>query len=109
MIEVFIASFLFAKIKIMKTKETNVHHKFPKWQGWLNHPDNLIRMNIYKHRALHLLTDINWKATNPKQQIEILLWIVATCLTDEVKNDFKKILEIKEPEYFFKNWIYKRK
>ena len=93
----------------MWNKPTNRHHIFPRHLWWTNEESNLIRMRIDVHQALHKLTDINWKATNPHQQIEIVLWILASCLTDEVKNDFNKILDIEEPEYFYKNWIYRKR
>lgn len=89
------------------SRPVNRHHLYPRHLWGTNMEGNIKVMEIVKHQALHRLTDINWKATAPREQLQIILDIMTTCLTDEVKNDINKILEIEDPEYFYKNWIYR--
>ena len=84
---------------------TDRHHLYPRHMWGSNDWCNILRMSKNKHRALHSLTDMYGKAQAPREQILFLLSLNSKALTNEFKNDVKKILEIKEPEYFYKKWI----
>jgi hypothetical protein len=43
----------------------------------------------------------------PPEQIERLIWINSTALTEEVKSDIIKILDVKEMEYWYNKWVLK--
>jgi len=71
----------------------NKHHKFPKCEGWTMHHDNLLVMQEFKHKCLHILFDENGKATMPHRQIEIYMGMMWKAIITEVHEDIKQILD----------------
>lgn len=79
------------------------HHILPRSRWWTNLNENIVRLDKRKHIALHMLFDNN---EIPKQ-IQRLLDISTTALTEDVKSDIIKILNNTELDYWYKQWIYK--
>lgn len=85
-------------------KKYNIHHCLCTSRWWSNSRDNKIKLDTRKHLALHMLFDNR----TPAEQIQRILDISSTALTQEVKSDIIKILSISELDYWFKNWVYKK-
>lgn len=81
----------------------NKHHILPKSQGGTNVKENLVKLDTRVHQALHLM----FANGTPAEQIARILSISSTALTNEVKSDIIKILDVKDLDYWFKKWIYK--
>jgi len=83
--------------------ETNRHHIVPRSKWWSDINNNILIMDIRRHNALHMLFD---NAT-PIEQIDKILKLSTTALTEEVKSDIIKILNINDLEYFYNKGIIK--
>ena len=81
----------------------NTHHIIPRSRYGSNHIDNKIKLDVRKHRALHMLFDNK----TPREQLERIIDISSTSLTDEVQSDIIQILNIRDYEYWFKPHTYK--
>lgn len=65
---------------------TNIHHKLAKQYSWSNHWDNIVRMKVVDHRALHQLF---WNHVFHQQVYDLikLMWpTVNKILTDDLKD-----------------------
>ena len=60
-----------------KPQDTNTHHRLPRSRGGGNDVDNLIQVNVTKHRAWHTL----FQNYTPEQIAEIITrtWIPKGC------------------------------
>jgi len=76
-----------------KNRWNSRHHKIPKCEWWSMHYDNLIALNKYRHRALHILFDENGKATMPHRQIEIHLSMMWKAIITEVHDEMQAIID----------------
>jgi len=78
-----------------------------KWEKWLkgsNYHTNIIMLKDLTHRSFHNIfmnNDFRW-------QVETLLEINSTSLTEYIKSDVIKILNCKELDYFFNKQCYKK-
>ncbi len=72
----------------MKIKEYDTHHILPRSKYGTNTKDNIISLDMRKHRALHMLFDNR----TPREQLERIIDLSSTALTDEVQSDIIKIL-----------------
>jgi len=79
-----------------KKRIMTIHHVYPKWLWWSNHPNNLKRLSEIKHQALHILTDKNWKAQAPIEQLSTLFEIISSPIIRDIKEEIKNILELAE-------------
>ena len=79
------------------------HHILPRSRGGSNSRDNIVRLDVRHHKALHMLFINN---TVP-EQIDRILGIASTALTEEVKSDIIKILDIDDMQYWYKKGIFK--
>jgi len=82
----------------------NTHHILPRSKNGSNRANNLVRLDIRTHNSLHLL----FQNKTPVEQIERILDIATTALTDEVKSDIIKILSIKDLDYWYNKWVCKK-
>ncbi len=89
----------------MAIKEYDTHHILPRSKYGSNSKDNLISLDMRKHRALHMLFDNK----DPREQLERIIDLASTALTDEVKSDIIKVLDIRDYAYWYKPKIYKFK
>jgi len=80
------------------------HHILPSSKWGTNYFENIVKLDIRKHKALHMLFDAN----TVSGQIERILDIASTALTEEVKSDIIKILDRKELDYWYKDRVFKR-
>ena len=78
-------------------KKITRHHIIPKSIGGSNHRNNIIELMNTQHRALHTI----FENQDPVEQIDTILSISATALTEEFKRDIIKILSIQEIQYFY--------
>jgi len=79
------------------------HHILPRSKNWSNNKNNIVKLENRRHNALHML----FENKTPREQIERILDISTTALTDEVKSDIIKILDIKDLFYWYKPWVVK--
>jgi len=89
----------------MAIKEYDTHHILPRSKYGTNNKDNLIRLDMRKHRALHMLFDNR----DPREQLERIIYLASTALTEDVKSDMIKILDIRDYSYWYKPKVYKFK
>lgn len=77
------------------------HHIVPrsKWGTW--EKDNIKRLKVKTHEALHIL----FSNDTPQEQIQRLIQLNYTALTREFVSDITRILEINDDEYFYKNGV----
>ena len=63
--------------KRRKPQETNTHHRLPKSRNGGNDTNNLVQVNVTKHRAWHTL----FQNYSPEQIAEIInaTWIPTNC------------------------------
>lgn len=80
------------------------HHILPTSKWGTNYFDNIIKLDVRKHKALHMLFDNR----TPIEQIERVVDLASTALTEEVKSDIIKILNRKELDYWYKERVFKR-
>ena len=79
------------------------HHILPRSRNGTNANENLIKMDVRHHRALHML----FETLTPREQLGKILRISSSALTEEVKSDVIKILNVREMDYWYKKQIYK--
>lgn len=60
---------------------------------WLTVPDNIIRMAVPPHDALHTLFSVK---NHPIAHMQELFNLTSTVLIDDVKNELQKTLEVYE-------------
>lgn len=82
----------------MVQKSYDRHHILPTSREGTNQDGNIVRLDIRKHRALHMLFD---NRTVP-EQIDRLIGIASTALTEEVQSDILEILREKDFAYWYK-------
>ena len=87
----------------MKTRITQ-HHLVPKSKNWTNNKVNLLPLRSDIHSAFHMI----FKDDTPQEQIQTLLNINTTVLTEEVKSDIIHILDNKELDYWYKRKAFKK-
>lgn len=89
----------------MKTPNPyTTHHIIPKSKWWTNNGYNLIWLKQKEHRALHNF----FGNDRPDEQLRRLFEINKSVLTDDVKSDVIKILDIDELEYWYRKGTIKR-
>ena len=91
-----------------KNRYITNHHILPKhlYPEARNNKNNITRLRNTIHEALHTLLDTNnGQAQAPREQIQKLVWILSSALTDEFKNDINKILTIDDKLYYYKKDI----
>ena len=81
------------------------HHIIPKSKGGTNHYDNIMKMNVMKHRSLHLLFDNK----PPHEQLERIINLADNVLTDTAKSDVLYLLNNKDYSYWYQKHTYKHK
>ena len=86
-------------------RQYDIHHILPSSRYGTNHVDNKIKLDVRKHRALHMLFDNK----DPREQLERIIDIASTALTEEVKSDILQVLNIRDYNYWYKPEIYKRR
>jgi len=79
------------------------HHILPRSKWWSSNKNNIIRLDTKYHRNLHQL----FLNRTPIEQIEKILSIRETALTDDVKNDIRRILTMDDLEYFYNKGVRK--
>jgi len=79
------------------------HHILPRSRWWSNNENNIVKLDVRHHKALHMLFN-NW---TPFEQIERILSIWETALTDEVKYDIRKIIEISDLNYLYNKKVWR--
>lgn len=82
---------------------TTTHHIVPKSRDGSNIRANKVELDERVHNALHMI----FSNMTPVEQMERLLRINATALTNEFKDDVSKILNLsnKDSEYVYKQGI----
>ena len=75
-----------------KYHKYNHHHKVPKSRWWTNHWDNMERMRVNKHRALHHLFE-NKTVT---EKIRTILEMDKSVLQGDLLRDIERILNLYE-------------
>ena len=79
----------------------NKHHIVPRSKWWSNIDDNLIKIPIQVHNAIHLL----FQNRTPAEQIKSILKINEKALTKDFKQSIFDIIRLTETEYIYNNWI----
>jgi len=92
-----------------KTRWNSRHHRIPKHEWWTMHYDNLLNISKYKHRALHILFDEDWKATMPHRQIEIHLSLMWKAKITDVKEEMQEIIDRYWMDMYNEKCYYKKK
>ena len=83
-------------------KVYDTHHIVPTSKGGSQSRNNKGRLDIRKHRALHMLFDNG----SPVEQIARIMSINMTALTDDFRHDVNEILkDAKDPQYVYRNGI----
>lgn len=86
-------------------KHFNTHHIVATSIGGSNNKINKVRLDTRHHAALHML----FANQSPIGQIERLMNINCTALTDQFKNDVNLILSCKDEGYFYERGVLKPK
>jgi len=79
------------------------HHLLPKASNWTSNNINKQRIREVKHRAIHTLY---WPAS-PVEQIILNLSDNEQVLQEEFMQRVLEVLEYDNPEYIYKDWVYK--
>lgn len=82
-------------------KSCNTHHIVPSSRWGSNVKINKVRLDTRHHAALHMLFN-NW---TPKEQIERLMNINCTALSEQFKHDVRMILSQPDDYYFYQNGV----
>jgi len=87
----------------------NRHHLYEKKDGGTNHTDNIKRMEVVRHRALHVLFNPT-PDTTPLWKLDTLLDLHSSVLIEECKGEIGEILEFwkKEGREAYKPGIIKK-
>lgn len=72
----------------------SIHHKVPVFHSGNRHFNNLVKLSELKHRALHILTDVEWLPTMPIEHIEQHLSMMWLVYIDDFRQDVSDIIEI---------------
>jgi len=83
-------------------KKEHSHHIFAKEQWGTNAPENLIRLFATIHQWYHSV----FGTERVREAIIQLLSINKPALWDEFIQDILKVLEEKDLEYYYKDWVY---
>lgn len=86
----------------MQHLESNNHHLIAKARWWSNETENIKRIKYKTHEAINILF---WAST-PQEQLLKIFYLNISCFTNQVVEDVKWILLIKDPDYFYKNNMY---
>jgi len=78
------------------------HHLLPKSKWWNSNPKNILKLKENSHRAFHLI----FANDEPIEQIQTLLSLNTTVLTDSFRNDILDILDNND-EYIYERGIFK--
>lgn len=85
------------------------HHLVP--QHWkhiegTNNKDNIKMLRENVHRSFHTV----FQNSDPVEQLwDLTFKMNFTCLTDEFKDDVKRLLSQEDYWYYYKNWVYRPK
>jgi len=85
----------------MKNRLTR-HHLIPKSKWWNSNTKNILKLRENFHRAFHLVFANN----EPKEQIQTLLSLNTTVLTEDFRNEVRVILDNND-WYIYEKWIFK--
>jgi hypothetical protein len=75
-------------------KQRNNHHRVAKEAGGTNHYDNIAKMLVLEHRALHLLFD----NMPPHQQLEEVIRLAGKALSPEFTASIREVINSYELE-----------
>ena len=91
---------------IMSGKKLTRHHILPSSKWWTDDDRNIIMLSNKVHRAIHQI----FNNDDPIEQIKTLtLTINWQALTDDFKQRIVDILIYKDPSYYLKDGIYRKK
>jgi len=96
------------KEKVKENKRENNHHlvqKIEKKKFNISMPENIHRMNEFRHRALHALF---LNLTTPKQQFEFMSELCKNILSDEAKELLQNFLDLDDYDFYIQ-WLRKWK
>lgn len=84
-------------------KDFSRHHIVPRSREGSNYYNNVVKLVHWVHVAFHTLFDNK----TPVEQIERLLSINWTALTEDFKQDVSRILQDarSDSDYIYKNWV----
>ena len=85
-------------------KHYDNHHIVPRSRQGTNVYNNVVNLDVRKHRALHMLFDNK----DPREQLERIIDLASTALTDEAKSDVFQLLNIRDYSYWYKPECYKK-
>ena len=83
---------------------TNKHHLMPKSRGWKDNINNIKRLKVNFHNALHII----FNNDTPTEQLLDLLDLNSQILKDRFKEELFDVIKAKRVEDIYKNWIIKR-
>lgn len=92
-------------IIVMQNKLTR-HHIVPRSRWWTNNFDNIKMLKDNPHKSLHILF---WNDTPVEQMWNLTFQINYTALADEFREDVRILLSETDPNYYYKNWLYRLK
>lgn len=79
----------------------NKHHIVPQSMGWTRNKNNIIKLDETFHINFH---KIFWNKT-PKEQIEAIINMSQTALTNDIKSEVLKLLTIEELAWYKRECI----
>lgn len=91
------------KNKKKHNQELTKHHILPSSKWWGNYHKNIIKLKRIVHQSIHNI----FENATPTEQIQILMNINTTALTEDFKEDVRNILSETDPLYYYDKWIYK--
>lgn len=79
----------------------NTHHLCARTAGGQNVPENMRRMKIRIHEAVHTVFGV----ALPNEQLQIVMDLNSSVFTHQFKEDVARILLINDPEYIYRRGV----
>jgi hypothetical protein len=79
----------------------NKHHLIPTSKWWLNVEDNILKIPVQIHNAIHLL----FQNKRPDEQIKQLLKLNSDVLTEDFKWRIREVIE-NWKDWTYIRWVY---
>ena len=80
----------------------NKHHIIPTSKWWTNIDENIQKIPVQIHNAIHLL----FQNKTPAEQIKALIKLNSKVLTEDFKSRIKEIINLANEEWIYINWVY---
>lgn len=96
------------KLSKIERKQENNHHlvqKLEKNKFNVSMKENIVRMNVCKHRALHALF---LNLTTPKEQFKYMWELCKSILSDKAKEILEEFLSLDDHDFYIE-WLRKWK